>query len=384
MAAIIPIPEKNRKASNLQIPLSRSDQIEDAMKMAIKIEGAIKIACESHNIQFAQVWIASWDKNHFPVLSTPKKQLVAFNLTSFVAKHDFPYSYFAHMDFLDTRESLVEKTLEDYEPRFFITCDIYPEMVYPLLNKPKVNVLVICLKSLDIGDICYAFEFIWDYNLKSGISLEDLLLTLKRCLPSFKFGSGAELRDELHVIDVENSARFKIFEGKQVSLGQGSMKGPKLEVVGDTSPSEAKCKTNPVEVSPSTLKRKCKEHERPLNPTKRKVNQSRNQNDTNEEDSGAIRVPSPSEKLENILTIKAEYSDDMIRFDLLMSDATFVIVEREIGKRFELTTGIYKLKYCDEDSDWISLTSEQDMVYCIRCSKRLDRTLVRLRVLPSA
>ncbi|XP_071707090.1 protein NLP5-like isoform X2 [Rutidosis leptorrhynchoides] len=389
-----------------------------------QIEDAIEIVCESLNIELAQVWITNHeDENHVPFSSsshyTQKKQTLALKLTGYCYVTDMDnynenchlkeYYHLCDMVPLNTGESRIEKTLADFESRFYKT--------YDDLNKVQLE-------------------------------------SLKRC--GTFFVNGAELDEESNVIDVHNyQRRFKIFEGKQVS---SSIQGPeehKLVVVGDTAPSKAKSRTTPIlisreptelqwgntlkivvknldaleevkesvvaddisplkvkyktapkyisreriekqfghtmkeaahslDVSVSTLKRKCKEHgiyewQGLPKSGKRKVNQSQNQSDT-----GANLVPSASERNDNNLTIKAEYSDDMIKFNLLFLDATFVFIKSEIGKRFKLTPGTYKLKYFDEDGDWILLASQQEMIDCIRSSKRLDRTVVRLRVLPSA
>ncbi|KAJ0482812.1 putative PB1 domain-containing protein [Helianthus annuus] len=73
----------------------------------------------------------------------------------------------------------------------------------------------------------------------------------------------------------------------------------------------------------------------------------------------------------------------MIKFHLPMSQATFVTVEKEIGMKLKLSVGTYKLKYLDEDGDWISLTSDEEISDFIRSSRKSDRTVLRLRVLPS-
>ncbi|GKD17312.1 NIN-like protein, partial [Tanacetum coccineum] len=72
--------------------------------------------------------------------------------------------------------------------------------------------------------------------------------------------------------------------------------------------------------------------------------------------------------------------NDMIKFDLPISEVTFVTVKNIIGMRFKLTLGYYKLKYLDEDNDWILIDSDQDMSDCIKNSRKEDRNVVRLNV----
>nr|XP_043630032.1 protein NLP6-like [Erigeron canadensis] len=137
-------------------------------------------------------------------------------------------------------------------------------------------------------------------------------------------------------------------------------------------------------VSISTLKRKCKkvgisEWQGP-SAVKRKVNNSSNQSDTDEEDIGALHEPSAVNRNKDNLTIKAEYAGDMIKFHLHIIEATFETVMDEISTRFKLTPGSYKVKYLDEDKDRILLTSEQDLSDCIKTSRSSDQTAVRLHV----
>ena len=80
------------------------------------------------------------------------------------------------------------------------------------------------------------------------------------------------------------------------------------------------------------------------------------------------------------MTIKAVYANDMIKCDLPISEATFVNVKNIVGMKFKLTLRNYKLKYLDEDSDWILIDSDQDMSDCIKSSRKVDRTVVRLCV----
>ncbi|KAJ0805664.1 putative PB1 domain-containing protein [Helianthus annuus] len=117
---------------------------------------------------------------------------------------------------------------------------------------------------------------------------------------------------------------------------------------------------------------------------KRNINESSAiQMNTNEEDNGAIEDISTVNLNKNELTIKAEYEDDMIKFNLPIWQATFVNIKEEIGKKLELSDKTYKLKYLDEDGDWITLKSDEEMADCIKSSRKSGRIVVRMRVLPS-
>ncbi|KAK1408212.1 hypothetical protein QVD17_39847 [Tagetes erecta] len=103
---------------------------------------------------------------------------------------------------------------------------------------------------------------------------------------------------------------------------------------------------------------------------------------TNEEDCDAIQDLSTININKNTLTVKVEYADDMIKFQLSISQSTIVTFEKEIRMKFNLKLGSYKLKYLDEDGDWISLTSDQELSDCIQCTTKSHRNVLRLRVIP--
>nr|GFD33530.1 hypothetical protein [Tanacetum cinerariifolium] len=141
---------------------------------------------------------------------------------------------------LTMRDELVLKTFQDCEARF---CKAYSDLDTDILltwmadSKTECSGLTICMRSIDTGDFEYAFEFIWCHDIKDVIFLEGLLMSLKRCLPCFKFATGAELGDELDVIDVNNSTesetkRIKIFqENRLLPTPEGMEKGKKAMVV---------------------------------------------------------------------------------------------------------------------------------------------------------
>ncbi|KAD5507439.1 hypothetical protein E3N88_15142 [Mikania micrantha] len=309
----------------------------------------------------------------------------------------------------------------------------------------------ICLRSLETRDFNYSFEFIWpNYSEDSrcDVFLEAILLTIKRCLPSFKFASGAEIGDDLEVVEVScykegQNTSFKIFQGKQSIVADNIMEPSKVtcKTTSKVVPSkdmnnqwsDVICVTNPTQnpkvnkktakifltreviekqfgktmneaahnlkgndnlqlclliiVSLSTLKRNRKvlgilEWPGP-NLRKRKANDSCTiQINTNEanvttQDSLTVNIN------KDIVFIKAENEDDMIKFNLPVSQAKFLIVKKTIGEKFKLCDRTFKLKYLDEDGDWILLTSDVEMNDCIHSLRKSDRILVRLRVLPA-
>ncbi|PWA42535.1 NIN-like protein [Artemisia annua] len=410
------------------------DEMNDALKTISRlkptkeqIQEALETICESHDICLAQVWISSEDNNHehfsSSLMGTQMKQMLALKLTGYTSIDEQSLDIFWELkEYYDTCDKiplkkggeLVLKTFQDYKPRFYkdnskLGTDI---LLTELTDDIKSSGLTICMRSIDTSDFDYAFEFIWCHNSNYVMLLEALLLTLKRCLPRFKCASGAELGDELHVIDVDNSTKsetktFKIFQQNRLFPTPEEMeKGKNAMIVGHRANTEVNCKTAKItlprevieqqfgntmkeaaenlQVSLSTLKRKLKgygitEWQGP-DLSKRKVNDSfNNQNCTNEKDYGTIQDPLSINRDKNTLTIKAGYADDTIKFDLPISEATFYTIEKEIGARFELRLGTYRLKYRD-GGDWISLLSNKDMIYYMETLRRLGQTEARLSV----
>ncbi|KAD5507435.1 hypothetical protein E3N88_15138 [Mikania micrantha] len=275
----------------------------------------------------------------------------------------------------------------------------------------------ICLRSLETGDINFEFQFIWPNDSRCSrcdALLEAILYTIKRCLPTFKFASGAEICDELEVIDVGCSkvgqnTSFKIFQGKQPI------------VVGNIAPSKVICQTTSKVLPPydmdnqlldvicvtnsmqksnvnhktakifltrqdivkqfgKTMKEASHNLEGP-NLLNIKAKESCNiRISTNEEN--ATQEPLTININKNTVFIKVEYADVMIKFNLPVSQAKFATIKKTIGVKFKLSFGTFKLKYLDKDGDWILLSSDEGMNDCIYSLRKSDLILVRLCVLP--
>ncbi|PWA45807.1 PB1 domain, RWP-RK domain, Lambda repressor-like, DNA-binding domain protein [Artemisia annua] len=61
-----------------------------------------------------------------------------------------------------------------------------------------------------------------------------------------------------------------------------------------------------------------------------------------------------------LLTIKATYEEDMVRFSFELSDG-FIKLEEEIATRFQLKLGSFSLKYKDEDGDMILIACDSSL-----------------------
>ncbi|KAK1408211.1 hypothetical protein QVD17_39846 [Tagetes erecta] len=228
-----------------------------------EIEEALKIVCGSHNITLAQVWIASEDKGQVPLSSSfvgsQTKPSSALKLTGYLnaaTSINVLKNYYSLCDVFPqgTGEEYALNSIQDYEPRYIskLHTDILVNWDY---EYTQYCAFTICLRSIDTGDLDFAFEFIWVKHTDYTILLEALLLTLKRCLPSFKFASDKRLGDELEIIDVEGytdnySLYFMIFEGMKATEN-----GKKPMLVDHIAPSQGNYKTATIQISREAIEK---------------------------------------------------------------------------------------------------------------------------------
>ncbi|KAK1428678.1 hypothetical protein QVD17_17517 [Tagetes erecta] len=407
------------------------------------IEHALEIICGSNNLALAQVWIGFEDKSHMPCSPYLEDTQIfglyligCLNVDDDMKGVEMVSSFEVYNDLcnsipLRTGKAIALMTLLDLKSRYTTTFYDYGGIDWEELDG-NICALAICLRSIDTGDFNFVFEFLWVKHSGCDILFESILLTLKRCLPRFKFASGEELGDTLDVIEVKRLnqiSSFKIFQGKTSSPVQKALE-KQLDVISVESPTQGetsninvfqgkrlspvcktvdkgkkpmvKYKTTKIElplkdiekhfdktmkeaadilkVSTSTLKRKLREHGIPEWPKKDSVKRNKNNVSINQIDSDKEDNGSATQKPATI-TIKIEHAGCMIKSRFLITQATFENVEKEVEKKFKLSSGTYRLEYLDEDGDWIWLTSDEEMCDSIESSRKPDQTVVRLRVL---
>nr|XP_043623094.1 protein NLP6-like [Erigeron canadensis] len=201
-----------------------------------EIEKALEIVCELYGLPLGQVWISCKNENLLPfsyfsgdTLTKPKFAVKLFGYCS-DSSPSFIKEYHETCDKLSFKSGsgVNETALEFQIPNFCANIDkVTDNALLTTLLPDSINTecscLAICLRSIDTGeDVDYVFEFLWPHSRKYYMFLDSLLLTLKRCLPSFKFASDARLGDELWIVDVENPTRTgvglsKILQGNKTS-----------------------------------------------------------------------------------------------------------------------------------------------------------------------
>ncbi|KAJ0795064.1 hypothetical protein HanPI659440_Chr04g0146091 [Helianthus annuus] len=301
-----------------------------------EIENGLKIACESHDLTLAQVWI-SYESDHHALDMTKRMFLVKMSGYS-VDSNDDPLSsvkdFYDKLDviYLKTGNGLAQKTLQTHQPH--LCRNIYKlsdnSGVLALLSastkSKKCASFVICLRSTDTRELDYAFEFFWPQSRHHLILLDALLATLRKHLPSFKFASGEQLGDELSVVDVDgySSRLVKVLLGNENELSEAS---------NETRTSVG-------------VKRKSIAGQSDLN---------------------------HPEGEDDDLAILASYRSKPLLF-YIPSSSTFEYVLEKLNKEFELDPArTYKVEYKVSPGHWSSLV-------CLESCRGMD--LIKLRVLP--
>ena len=87
--------------------------------------------------------------------------------------------------------------------------------------------------------------------------------------------------------------------------------------------------------------------------------------------------PTPKQ---SVVTVKATYGEDTVKFDL-SSTPKIVELKEEVAKRLELESGSFKVKYQDADQEWILIACDADFQQCLRLSSSLGNPLIRLLVI---
>ncbi|KAL0382817.1 UNVERIFIED_CONTAM: protein NLP6 [Sesamum calycinum] len=81
---------------------------------------------------------------------------------------------------------------------------------------------------------------------------------------------------------------------------------------------------------------------------------------------------------DGVVLIKAKFGDDIVKVQLLLSSGIGKLKE-EVGKRFNLMNGSFKLYYLDED-EWILLACDDDLQLCMKTSTASGKTPIQILV----
>ncbi|KAG1328272.1 hypothetical protein COCNU_01G022060 [Cocos nucifera] len=77
--------------------------------------------------------------------------------------------------------------------------------------------------------------------------------------------------------------------------------------------------------------------------------------------------------------VKATYKEETIRFKFSLSMGVHHLIE-VIGKRFELCSGTFHLRYMDDEKEWVMLADESDLQECVEVLQSMQSQSLRLLV----
>ncbi|KAM0917079.1 hypothetical protein ACQ4PT_009717 [Festuca glaucescens] len=86
------------------------------------------------------------------------------------------------------------------------------------------------------------------------------------------------------------------------------------------------------------------------------------------------------DKSSPVLTVKATYNGDTVRFKFMPSLGWYHLLD-EIAKRFKLSTGVFQLKYKDDEDEWVIMANESDLQECVDVMDSMGTRNVKLQVL---
>lgn len=81
----------------------------------------------------------------------------------------------------------------------------------------------------------------------------------------------------------------------------------------------------------------------------------------------------------SILTVKATYKEDTIRFKFEPSAGCFQLHD-EVAKRFKLQYGNFQLKYLDDEEEWVMLVTDSDLQECLEIVDSMGTRSVKFLV----
>ncbi|XP_057839420.2 protein NLP6 [Cryptomeria japonica] len=94
---------------------------------------------------------------------------------------------------------------------------------------------------------------------------------------------------------------------------------------------------------------------------------------------GRLQTGGLSEKDFTLMTVKATYKEDTVRFKF-SQHMGFQEVREGVAKRFQLELGMFNLRYIDDDSEWVLLTCDADLSECIDIFKSSGSRTIKLLV----
>ncbi|XP_019157801.1 PREDICTED: protein NLP7-like [Ipomoea nil] len=148
-------------------------------------------------------------------------------------------------------------------------------------------------------------------------------------------------------------------------------------------------------VSPSTLKRACRKFGIPKWPIQKRKrgNCPPNPKQATKKRKGSEQCPAvalppeqaatPTLQGNSTMSVKVTYKNNTVRF-ALSSSSTMKYLEEQLETRFEITLDNFFIKYQDEEDEWITLTCDSDLRYCMDVLSSSGKLVIRMMVTPKS
>ncbi|KAK9049418.1 hypothetical protein SSX86_031613 [Deinandra increscens subsp. villosa] len=196
-----------------------------------EVDKALQVAVQSHAITIGRVWVpypnCITPRRLYPVTRKLLRRLGDIHIGNPVGDDHLGLELFSrrlHVLLLRKGEGLIARTLETKRPHLCRNIYKLSEnkglMALLSTNAKSYACFVIGLRSSHTGAVTHVFEFFWPQSYHNHLALmEDLLLTLREHLPSFKYASGAQLGDESLVVDFKKSSSSSSSSGNRSGSG---------------------------------------------------------------------------------------------------------------------------------------------------------------------
>ncbi|XP_058203701.1 protein NLP7-like isoform X2 [Rhododendron vialii] len=385
-----------------------------------ELNTVLKTVCEIHNLPFAMTWVPCSVCNGLlqgPLLSEAV-EYCGHNEDEF--DEFVKVIKYSHLGKGGVAGMLLSS------PNMLYCSDITQLSLteYPLV--PYVQLMefrgwfTLCLQSSYTANDIYAVEFFLPTRNRCGDNswtlLSLILGTMEDNFKTFKLASGQELGELLSVkvMDFQKGQKLHSVQNIQAK-GAGERKrkterkhrrtGVRIEVSWEDILECAKNKMSrkgaaeKLQVSISTLKRVCRgyglDRWPPRNQNIKKfpsfrsspvenkgqTRQHLNSDLPSKQASDSVAHTKPAFQGANIVTIRAKYENNMIKFRLSLP-SRLVALQQEVAKRLNLEAGTYYIRYEDEENELILIACDQDLLDCIDTFKSLGNTSVVVQLEP--
>ncbi|XP_027065974.1 uncharacterized protein [Coffea arabica] len=287
-----------------------------------------------------------------------------------------PFHYYSHQDF--------KKPCDVHgQQRGIVGSPIRPERTQGFINIPFPN---LNLAGVDVAHNSVSGIYEHKYGVVESPHRQELLQNIENIAHDEgnmeidvanpeRGGASIEPRDS-EVINIKRQKSSHTLKSKL---------GITREVLEQNSWRSLKDAAKVLQVSRSTLKRRCREYDIDRWPSRkaRKVNQAfaeqRVVQPSTENTEEQHRPDTTRLGDDSSIWVKAEYQGYTMKFRLPLSAHKFNL-EEKVAQRLNLPTGSFKIEYQDEENEWIWIACDEDLSTCMSTLSSLGRTTIKMLV----